>query len=308
MVHGSSFLRIAVLAPSLLAARGAWAAGAAAVLSPAPAAAAARSLELRQTVSLTASDGTSLRADWWHGGTDTAGIVVVLPGYAQHKGTGTMRYIAGELSPTSDVLVLDFRGTGDSAGSFTFGAQEPEDAQAALQWATERYRDVTLLGFSLGSYTALRTSVEGPLRPDRALLVSLPVRLEGIISSGGVFSFCFKGVWQQAHDPLVVPEDADQFFRWGPLFLPKPKAPDLAAQAAIPLHLLSGAKDLLVYSDQSRRSFDAIPGAASWTLWPDGRHAEHMALKHPQAFADWVQHCRQWTGTGKAEDPFGVPE
>jgi alpha-beta hydrolase superfamily lysophospholipase len=276
--------------------------------APTPQAGTVQSSEAPQEISLTASDGVQLRADWWHSTSPTSAVVVVLPGFAQHKGTGTMRYVAGELSPTTDVLVLDFRGTGRSAGDFTFGANEPMDAQSALTWASHRYADVTLLGFSLGSYTALRASVEGPCRPKRALLVSLPVRLEEIISSGGVFSFLFKGTWQQAQDPPVVPEDADQFFRWGPLFFPKPEAPQLAAQASIPLHLLSGAKDLLVYPEQSRRSFDAVPGDATWTLWPDGRHAEHMALKHPQAFADWVRHCRLWAGSGKPIDPFGVPE
>lgn|GEM_PF-977651 len=258
-------------------------------------------------IRLTAVDGVTLRADWWHSYKPSARLVLVLPGYAQNKGTGTMRYIAGEISPTADVLLLDFRGTGQSDGYFTFGAEEPMDAQAALKWALARYGDVTLLGFSLGSYTALRTCVEGPLRPKRALLVSLPVRLEGIVSSGGVFSFLFRGLWQQIEDPGAIPEDANQLFRWGPLLMTKPKAPDLAAQAMLPLHLLSGSKDLLVYFSQSRRSFDSIHGNATWTLWPDGRHAEHMALKHPAAFAAWVRDCLDWVGTGKLENPFGVP-
>lgn len=261
----------------------------------------------RQEIRLKAADGVQLRADWWRDAGRDSGIVVVLPGYAQNKGTRTMRFIAGEISPTADVLVLDFRGTGESDGDFTFGANEPLDAQAAMAWALQNYRDVTLLGFSLGSYTAFRTSIEGPLRPKRALLVSLPVRLEQIISSGGVFNFWFKGAWQQWRDPLAAPEESSPMFRWGPLFLPKPKAPDLAKSASLPMHLLCGAKDLLVYPSQSRQSFDALPGQATWTMWPDGRHAEHMALKHPAGFSAWLKACLAWKGSGKLEDPFGVP-
>jgi pimeloyl-ACP methyl ester carboxylesterase len=256
---------------------------------------------------LRASDGVLLRADWWHGATPTARLILLLPGFAQNKETGTMRFIATVLTPTADVLLLDLRGTGRSAGRFTFGAEEPRDAQAALAWALPRYPDVTLMGFSLGSYITLRACVEGPLRPARGLLVSVPTRLEGIISSGGVFSFMFKGLWQQRKDKLEVPEDADTMFRWGPLFLYKPKAPDLAAHAKVPLHFLSGGHDLLIYPTESRLSFDAVPGAATWTLWPDGRHAEFMALKHPHDFAAWVRNCMDWTGTGKQINPFGVP-
>jgi pimeloyl-ACP methyl ester carboxylesterase len=256
-----------------------------------------------EEIRLRAVDGVRLRADWWHGNELSPRLLLVLPGFAQHKGTGTMRFVCGLLTPSADVLCLDFRGTGASDGRYTFGAEEPRDAQAALAWALPRYRDVSLLGFSLGSYIALRASVEGPLEPRRTLLVSLPVRLERVIFGGGVWSFLTRGVWEQRRDGLAVPEDADTLFRWGPLFLPKPKAPELAARADLPLHFLSGAQDRLVFAADSRLSFDADPGPATWTLWPDGRHAEHMALKHPAAFADWVRTRLAWAGTGKVETP-----
>ncbi|HTB22148.1 MAG TPA: alpha/beta fold hydrolase [bacterium] len=254
-----------------------------------------------------AADGVRLRADWWHGATPTARLILVLPGFAQNKATGTMRFVAGLLTPTADVMVLDLRGTGESDGEFSFGAEEPRDAQAALAWAKPRYGDVTLLGFSLGSYTALRACVEGPLRPQRGLLVSLPVRFEGVITSGGLWTFLTKGLWAQKKDVMAVPENADTMFRWGPLFLHKPKAPALAAHATLPLHFLVGAEDQLVFPWTSRLSYDAVPGTATWTSWPDGRHAEAMALKHPGDFTRWVRACMDFHGTGKRADPFGVP-
>jgi alpha-beta hydrolase superfamily lysophospholipase len=254
---------------------------------------------------LRASDGVRLGADWWRCARPGAGLIVVVPGFAQRKGTGTMHYIAALLTPTADVLVLDLRGTGDSDSLFTFGAREYLDAQAALAWAQGRYTDVSLLGFSLGAYTALRACVEGPLRPGRALLVSLPQRLESVISSGGLFSFLARGLWQQRSDALARDEDADTLFRWGPPFLRKPRATDLARRAALPLHFLAGAQDLLVYPGQSRAAFDAAPAPATWTLWPDGRHAEHMALRHPAAFAAWVRACLRFRGADKETEPFG---
>jgi len=81
--------------------------------------------EVPEELRFRASDGILLRADWWHGATPTARLILLLPGFAQNKETGTMRFIATELTPTADVLVLDLRGTGRSAGRFTFGAEEP---------------------------------------------------------------------------------------------------------------------------------------------------------------------------------------
>lgn len=254
------------------------------------------------------SDGVLLRADLWRCPLPRPGLILLVPGFAQHKGTGTMRFIAGLLSPCADVLVLDLRGTGSSDGLYTFGAREYLDVQAALGWAQSSYHDLSVLGFSLGAYIALRASVEGPLRPTRTLLVSLPERFETVISSGGVVSFLRRGMWQQNSDPLAVKEDADTLFRWGAPFMPKPLATALAGRATVPLHFLSGGLDLLVYPSQSLAAYQASPAPATWTLWPTGRHAEHMALKHPEAFVEWVRGCMLFDGKDKQNDPFGAPQ
>jgi pimeloyl-ACP methyl ester carboxylesterase len=253
-------------------------------------------------VKLSAADGMQLKADHYRGDTPTARLVLVLPGFAQHKGTGNMSFVAGLLTPTSDVLVLDFRGTGASNGVFDFGGSEAADVQAALAWALPRYKEVDLLGFSLGAYSGLRAAVEGPLRPAKCLLVSLPENIDSIIGSGGVGTFLFKG-WLH-NDKLAQKEEGDIFFRWGTLLMPKPTAPLLAQKAAMPLHLLVGFRDQLVYPRLSRASFINAAGTVTWTQWADGRHAEHMALLDPPAFAAWVHDSLAWQGHGRADDPF----
>ena len=274
-----------------------WGAG----LAAAPAVP-ALTLKSPELVRLQAVDGMLLKADWHHSATPTASLVLVLPGFIQHKGTGNMRFVAALLSPTVDVMVLDFRGTGASNGLFNFGADEAADVQAALAWAQPRYRDLSLLGFSLGAYTALRAASQGPLHPQRCLLVSVPDNVDGILGSGGVFTFLFKG-WGH-HDKLAQPEEGDLFFRWGSLLVPKPTAQFLAQGTVLPLHFLVGLKDELAYPRISRQVFDAASGPATWTSWGDGRHAEHMALLDPQGFKAWVDDCRGWRGTQKMLAPF----
>jgi alpha-beta hydrolase superfamily lysophospholipase len=125
--------------------------------------------------------------------------------------------------------------------------------------------------------------------------------VEGIIGSGGVFTFLFKGMLHS--DPLALEQDADIFFRWGPLLGPKPPAPDLAGRLQAPVHLLVGALDELVYPAMSRQSWERLPAPATFSQWPDGRHAEHMVLRHPRAFVAWVEQALAWRG-GKQEEPF----
>jgi hypothetical protein len=58
----------------------------------------------------------------------------------------------------ADVLRVNFRGVGRSAGTFDQGRGELEDARAALAWLSRRYPDARLrvAGFSFGSWVATR--------------------------------------------------------------------------------------------------------------------------------------------------------
>lgn len=238
-------------------------------------------------LTLSAADGTRLSLGLHSGATPTARLLLIAPGFGQRAGTETMRFIAGLLTPTCDVAVLDFRGTGGSFGFYSFGEDEPQDLQAALAWARARYKGVDLLGLSLGGYISVRCAVEGPLRPERLLIASAPTWVEEVASSFGIFAHPFDQAWNK-HRP-VAHGSVDPFFRWGSVFGPKPKADEIAKDLPVPLHVLAGGEDHLVFPSLTRRIFDAAPEPKTWTLWPEGGHAEHLALEDPSAFAAWVR-------------------
>ncbi len=244
-----------------------------------------------QPVSLTAADGTRLVAGLHRGVSPKARMLVLAPGFGQRSGTVTLRFIAGLLTPTADVLVLDFRGTGESQGRYNFGSEEPQDLQAALAWARERYRKVDLLGQSMGGTIAVLATAQGPLKPDRLLLMSPPTKVEHVVSSGGIFAHPFDLLWN--HGSKVQHGSVDPFFRWGSIFAPKPAADELAPQLGVPSHTLVGGRDFLVFAKLSRRIYDAAPEPETWTHWPKGAHAEHMALQDPDGFVAWVRQSLQ---------------
>ncbi|MHB8404524.1 MAG: alpha/beta hydrolase [Gammaproteobacteria bacterium] len=62
-------------------------------------------------------------------------------------------------------LRFNFRGVGNSAGSFDHGVGETADALAAMDWLSARYPGLPLWlgGFSFGAYVALRAQSERPV-------------------------------------------------------------------------------------------------------------------------------------------------
>jgi pimeloyl-ACP methyl ester carboxylesterase len=247
----------------------------------------ARSAEA-QPVSLTfsASDGLRVHARLWAGPREGGRLLQLSPGFGQHSGTRSFTALAQYLSPLAAVLVLDYRGNGLSQGSFQFGADEHRDLAPVLAWARKGYAHVSLMGFSLGAYTAVRAVAEDGERPERLLLVSCPTKVEEIVWSGGAFL-----------QPLLLPFDAwptkvkggnDFFFRYGWFFRAKPSAVTLAKQARLPAHFLVGRRDWLVFPRLSRKVRRAWGGPSSWTEFEEGGHAERMFHHEPERFVAWV--------------------
>lgn len=240
-----------------------------------------------QALTLSAADGTRLNLGYYRGLSPKARVLVIAPGFGQHGGTRTMRYIAGLLTPTADILLLDFRGTGGSQGRYQFGAEEAQDLQAALAWAQARYGVTDVMGLSLGGYIALRAAAEGPLRPQHLLLVSPPPRLESVVSSLGFLAHPFDLLWNRHRQ--VQHGSVDPFFRWGALFAAKPSAIDLAPKLGCASHFLVGGNDFLVFMRLTKKIYEQAPLPKTCTVWPQGGHAEHMALEDPDAFIVWVR-------------------
>ncbi len=96
------------------------------------------------------------------------------------------------------VLRFNFRGVGDSEGTYDEGRGETEDAQTALDWMMARHPGAAawMAGFSFGSYVALQVAQDRDLAG--LVMVAPPVK-----------RFEFAN-FQHPHCPwLVVQGDAD---------------------------------------------------------------------------------------------------
>ncbi len=93
----------------------------------------------------------------------TATAVILHPhplhgGTMHNKVVHTLARAFGELGVAS--VRFNFRGVGASAGSFSHGEGETEDALAVIEWARSRcpVAPIWLAGFSFGAYIALRAA------------------------------------------------------------------------------------------------------------------------------------------------------
>ena len=257
-------------------------------------------LLLEEAVTLYASDGMRVEARLWHRGGKKGPLTIVAPGFSQNKDTPIMRRACAILADYGDVLCLDFRGTGQSAGRYHFGAEEQFDVEAALRWARRRTKDVELLGFSMGGYIALRAAAETPGYVMRLYLVSAPTRVEDIIRTLGPLR---QLAVLPRPDVLKVRfwAGSDYFFRWGTALRAKPRGEELAKKLKCPVATLVGGWDQLVLPRLSRRIHDAAPTRKSYTVFERGHHAEYLAIMRQFEFRDWFVKSRAYlSGRGKA--------
>ncbi len=97
-------------------------------------------------------------AGYQDGPTEAETAVLVCPGFFKSKETRTFKRLAlALLAPHRDVICMDFRGHGQSGGSYTFSANEGADLSAVLEWLKPHYRRIGVIGFSLGGAVALNT-------------------------------------------------------------------------------------------------------------------------------------------------------
>src|SRR5690348_4090120 len=69
-------------------------------------------------------------------------VIVLAHGFYNSKQALLFKEMASMLSDSYDVIVLDFRGHGQSQGLFTWTAKEPMDLNAVLDFAKTKYQRI----------------------------------------------------------------------------------------------------------------------------------------------------------------------
>jgi pimeloyl-ACP methyl ester carboxylesterase len=256
-----------------------------------------------QGVTLTASDGLKISAKLSPGKGSQGTLIIMAPGFSQSKSTPIMLHAERLLLAYGEVLSLDFRGTGQSEGRYSFGGSEHLDLEAAFKWAKPRYKDIELIGFSMGGYISLRAASEFPGTVKRLYLVSAPSSPRDIALALGPLRQLLSLPFKPEIRALRKWAGSDYFFRWGKVFSRKPKGEALAAALKVPVAFLVGQNDLLVPPHLSYKLFNAVPGMKLMHVIKGGHHAEYLPVMNEKEFLNWFEESRKILSAPKKSRP-----
>jgi len=225
--------------------------------------------------SLVASDGVELRYTWRRGGHRS--VILVVPGILMHRESREHRLLAERLLAVADVVTLDVRGHGDSAGAFTFGRQEPADVAALAARLRDDYDRVGGLGFSFGGFhTAVAAGLHRPF--DAVALVAAPRTLFVLDHN-----FLTRGLVRSG--PIMLRRQRRRVrFSLLALGRRRPTPARLVARIApTPLLVVHGADDWLIPAKHSRALYADAGEPKRLVLIERGLHAENMLVDEPEA-------------------------
>lgn len=102
-------------------------------------------------------------------------VGIVCHPHPLHSGTMNNKVVHTLVKSFRDLgmntIRFNYRGVGNSAGSYGNGIGETEDVLAVIHWAQQNFpgNNICLAGFSFGAYVSLRAAIQTPIK----LLISI---------------------------------------------------------------------------------------------------------------------------------------
>ncbi len=213
-------------------------------------------------------------------------VLIICPGWFMTKDSRAFREMSIEFSKYMDVLAMDFRGHGKSSGFYTFMSKETRDLSTVVNFAKEHYKNVYLLGFSLGGGLVLTYSaLEGNI--DKVIAISAPADFYKIENR----------MWRpEAWIPTLFKKFEPE--RWlsvrpEPLLRKKLKPVDIVDKITCPVLFIAGKKDPTVFEWHTRALFERAVCPKHYELFENGRHAEDLFMDEKDRF---MNICLEWLG------------
>lgn len=190
---------------------------------------------------------------WFLEAKEEKGALLFLHGNAGNI-SGRLFKAKGWVERGFSVLLVDYRGYGQSTGMIQKGTDIVEDAKAALSWLTETAHKalskVILYGESLGTYPSIRLA---EAYPAAALILEAPFT-------------SFKDL-AHLHYPVIPAFMADAFLR--EFEFPNHKNID---KIKAPLFLIHGTDDEICPYPMGKKLYEKAPLPKEMMSVPNGRH------------------------------------
>jgi pimeloyl-ACP methyl ester carboxylesterase len=245
-----------------------------------------------QSLRIECANGVTLGA-WYCGGQVTNALVILFHGYSGEK-SQMIPEAKALLEIGTSVLLVDFRGSGESSESYTtIGFDEGADVAAAVAYARAHFPQckLVLYGQSMGAAAVLRAVSSCGVKPDA-------------IISEAVFDTLLNTV-RHRFEAMGVPSfpSAQLLIFWGGRQAgfngSKHDPVDYAADVRCPVLFLHGADDPLAHIEEGRRVFAAVSGPKSFKEFPRVGHDSGI-VAYPKEWRETVDQFLSRAGLGLA--------
>jgi hypothetical protein len=219
-----------------------------------------------RAISFPGTNGVRLGA-WYCPVSPESPLVILFHGYAGEK-TGTLNEAKVFRELGLSVLLVDFRGSGDSSESYTtIGHDEAEDVAAAVHYAKASlpHSKLVLYGISMGAAAELGAVHRCGVQPDAIIAEAVFDRM--LVAARHRFEL--MGVPAFPASQLLVLWGGWQFGFNG--FGNNPV--EFAASVRCPILFLHGGADPRAHPSEARQVFDAVPGPKWFKEFPGIGHA-----------------------------------
>lgn len=205
-------------------------------------------------------------------------LVILFHGYAGQK-NGLLQEAKQFLELGTSVLLVDFRGSGESSESYTtIGYREADDVSAVMHYArnTLHHSLVVLYGQSMGGVAILRANSLSGSKPDAVIIEA-------------VFDTMLNTV-RHRFESMGVPSfpSAELLVVWGGVqtgFNAFTHNPVIYAKSlTCPVLFMHGTDDPRARIEEGRRVFDAVPGIKQFKEFPAIGHESYVS-RYP---AEWT--------------------
>ncbi len=240
-------------------------------------------------------DQTRIAFDHYSNGHSS--VIVLAHGFYNSKKAVLFQEMAENLLDVYDVVVMDYRGHGESEGRFTWSAKEPLDLTAILAFARERYARVGVIGFSMGAAVGLIVAAQA--NPMDSLIAVSPPSEFGKID----FHFWKMDIMENVVYNVLQEGRIGKGFKAGAFWLKKTKPIEIVAKIKIPTLFYHGAKDWLVLPWHSKQLYQKAGAFKRIEIIANGTHAEYLFRRDREGtinrFKNWFRETLSQAGKEK---------
>ncbi len=210
-------------------------------------------------------------------------VLIIAHGWFMSKNSKAFLQMSKDFCKFYDVISFDFRGHCESSGLYTFGAEETKDLEAVVDYASEIYNEIYLIGFSLGSLISINYCANSE-KITKLIVVSAPVNFQKI--ENNIFS-------PNAFIPTLKKLELKRWFsiRFKLPFAKKPEPVKIVNKINIPIFFIAGEKDPIIRQWHNSALYTLANNPKKILVFKNGKHAEDIYLENKDIF---IKNCVDW--------------